>query len=314
MKYTNKKGLPKTLASALEAIDQGHDRQADFSASDFTIPIRVKILRERYSDQIEVDVFDTIWKAFGSSIHAIMERGDVEDAFKETRFFGEIEVDGVTYTISGKPDLYEFRDNGIITDYKVTSVWKYVIGLKEEREKTLREWNIQGNIYAWLLSEFKKFPVNTIQVLMFFRDWKQSEAIKNGLSYPKPVEIVRLDIANNASIKMFVRDKVDRILRCRELSDDDLPICTESERWQKPVKFKVFGYWRKKALDGAANFSTREAAEEWIDRNYPDGNHRRSKVWIEEFPSTPTRCEGYCDVNQWCSFYREYQKRKGGEE
>ena len=75
--------------------------------------------------------------------------------------------------------------------------------------------------------------------------------------------------------------------------DGTTPECTAEERWAKPDTYAVMKKGRKSAL---RLLPTEEKAKEYIgDQN----------LSIEFRKGVSTRCEGYCEVSQFCKQYRE---------
>ena len=74
-------------------------------------------------------------------------------------------VDGTM--ISGRPDLWKDEE---ITDYKITSVWSFMFGLKSE-------WERAQNIYK-ALYKTHGFKTKKITIHAILRDWKISESYK----------------------------------------------------------------------------------------------------------------------------------------
>ena len=72
----------------------------------------------------------------------------------------------------------------------------------------------------------------------------------------------------------------------------ELPKCTSEERWAKPDTYAVMKKGRKTAL---RLLPTEEQAKEYIgDQDFS----------VEFRKGVSTRCEGYCEVSQFCNQYR----------
>ena len=80
-------------------------------------------------------------------------------------------------------------------------------------------------------------------------------------------------------------------------NDDDLPFCTDEERWQRPSKFAV---GKKKTKRALRVLDSHEEAEDWMVTT-------GKGEYIEERPGQAIRCENYCDVAPFCNQWKEMQ-------
>lgn len=94
---------------------------------------------------------DVYQRVRGTVHHLLMEKysGGLEPYIAEVRFKKTIEVDGVVFVITGKPDLVQI-DQYLLVDYKstgdVTNEWKPI------RKRLAQDEHIaQTNIYRWIL-------------------------------------------------------------------------------------------------------------------------------------------------------------------
>ena len=79
--------------------------------------------------------------------------------------------------------------------------------------------------------------------------------------------------------------------------DGTTPECTEKERWAKPDTYAVMKKGRKSAL---RLLPTEEKAKQFMK------DYKVSKDLSIDFrKGVSTRCEGYCEVSQFCKQYKE---------
>ena len=82
--------------------------------------------------------------------------------------------------------------------------------------------------------------------------------------------------------------------------NDDLPLCTDEERWRRKDTYRVEKKGRKTAV---RVLDTREEADEYI------GGHKDSKLLkVVEAKGECVRCANYCDVAKFCNQYNEESK------
>ena len=129
MKYTNKFGLPQSIVDAIQkdTYDVNRIDPNVISVTTLIKPPRIRQLTLRHWDEIEEDVSSNVWRLLGSAIHTVLERVDDKGRVIEKRLREEIGGKVVT----GRPDLYGEKEK-VITDYKITSCWKFIFMDKEE--------------------------------------------------------------------------------------------------------------------------------------------------------------------------------------
>ena len=292
MKYTNKYNIPNEIIRSLEN-DSYSDGGADFSATGLLQPPQIRMLKKRYESEISTDVSDRIWILLGQSVHNILERANEnsKENLTEQRMFVDID----RYKISGQADSIAIEDK-ILKDYKVTSVWSVISALKNGKP----EWEQQLNIYAYLYKQTFKQDISALNIIAIMRDWNKSGMLRNK-DYPKcSVAVIPIPLWSEEEQLDFIRERIEKHTDAEVIWDalGELPKCTPEERWAKPDTYAVIKKGRKSAL---RLLPTEEQAKEYI------GDQDLS---IEFRKGVSTRCEGYCEVSQFCNQYRESVSEK----
>jgi len=279
MKYTNNAELPVALVSALIYDNYDYSEAGDLSASAAILPPRIRQLTKRHSREIVEDVSERIWRVIGDIGHGIVERAKADNVFREERL--GVVLNG--WKITGKVDLMRQDGNTYaIDDFKFTSVW----AAKEEKP----EWTQQLNIYA-LLARANGFDISQLRIVNIFRDWSKLRA-KREPDYPHVGVAVReVPLWDPDYAEGFLTARVRLHQEADDLSDDDLPICTPEERWEKPAVFAVKKKGNKRAVK---LFETEHDAAEML-RGFTD-------LIVEKRPGENVRCASYCAVKDFCSF------------
>ena len=274
MRILNPNHLPESLVRAVTP----QDREIDFSrmsVTDLIGPPRIRILKLQNWHRMEERVEDRVWLMLGSAFHELMDRLALQ--YNEEKI--AIQID--EFTLVGVPDIYE---EGILYDYKVTSLWSYIHGVKDD-------WVSQLQIYRWMLAP--KVEINKIRVIAILRDWIKSKSFE--ADYPDmALKIIDIPLWSTEKVEKYIKDRL-------QAHRDNLP-CTEEERWMSKTRYAVKVGENKKA---ARVLDTREEAEAWASDKYVG---KKKKAWtIEERPGEYSRCKLFCNVAAYCpdNIYRE---------
>jgi hypothetical protein len=289
MKITNKHGIPQTLY-ALANKEFYSKGDSDYSATEIISPPRIQRLRKRHHDDIEQDAADMLWSMLGSALHVVAERSIIPNHINEERL--TTEVNGVR--LSGAIDLQKVEDDGIvISDYKFTSAW----ALMNDKP----EWEQQQNIYAYLVEKVKGKKVKRLEIIALVRDWSRRDAMYKS-TYPQAaIQVVEIPLWGIEKTEAYIKERIE-LHRDSKVSADwmeELPECSEDDKWVRETKFAVKKEGRKTAV---RVFDTQQEADELL-ATLP----AKDKGFVEIRKGEPVRCTGnFCGVNQWCSQYQAY--------
>ena len=287
MKITNKHNVPETLV-ALASRDYYSKGRADYSVTEIISPPRVQRLRRKHHEEMEQDVSDMLWQLLGSALHVVAERGVADGHITEERIIAEIG----DVKLSGAIDIQRITPEGIIiTDYKFTSAW----ALRQDKP----EWEAQQNIYAWLVEKVKGQKVVGVQICALIRDWSRREASVKA-DYPQaPIQVLDLPLWELDKTDAYITERIDahRLSKVQADWGDELPPCTDDERWVRETKFAVKREGRKTAI---RVLDSEQEAKELAEKE---------KGYVEIRKGEAIRCTGnFCGVAQWCSQYQQSLK------
>lgn len=285
MIITNKTGLPASVVAL--ANYAGYEAKGDISATRIIKPPRIVTLFDRHKDTIEVDIQDMAWSILGQATHAMLERASTDkDVIVEKRLHAQI----FGWDVNGQPDAYHISKRRV-EDYKVTSVWAFLLTSKFE-------WEAQLNINA-MLHRLNGQPVDEVAIVAFLRDWQRIKAVTN-LSYPQhQIHVIGQPLWDDDKIVDYVEERVAVHQDARSVADDDLPLCSPSERW-----YRTGGYAVKKNGNKKADrvLDTRERANEFIASETPKLKAGRYFLPVEERKGENIRCLHYCEARSVCNF------------
>ncbi len=286
MKITNVHNLPDPIVSAI--VNDQYKKVGDISITTLIDAPQINYLRKKHNAEIVEDASDNLFRLLGSAVHSILERSDTTNYLSEERLIAKMEG----WTVSGQADLLDAL--AILSDYKVTSVFSFLLGDKPE-------WTLQLNCYAWLYRK-QGFEVKEAYIMAILRDWMKSKTLSDP-KYPKCAFIKKkIPLMLNNEIEAIIYDRV--VLHQKAIIHGIVPPCSEEERWHKKDTWAVKKKGNKKAT---RVFDCDFKAVEFGIKNFKD---KGVDYEIEERPGKDTKCEGYCNVAPFCDQYQDTLKNK----
>lgn len=290
MKITNNYNLPSAFVNL--SNDSYEPREKHYGVTTILKPTREILLERRHDSEMTEDVADRVWLVFGTAIHKILEEAD-KTGMAEIGFEQLIIND---YILSGKIDLYNAAEQ-TVEDYKSATTTKIIRG-------DFEDWRKQGLEYAWLLSKVNK-PATKLKFHALLKDWSPRDlktAKEKGNFYPehaiwtwehdiKPEEMIE--------IEQFIKNKFTDLMNNEKVSDDDLPLCSQEDRWNAGDKFAVIKVGGKKAT---VICESKEEAEAYIKDT--------SGYEIQIREGEDKKCINYCPCHQFCSYWKQKYESK----
>lgn len=289
MLLTNNHKLPVPLFNAL-TYKGNTPKLKRISATDLIdSPLR-RILKIKYFDNISVDASENLWALLGTAIHRVIERSGSKETSELKK---EIEYNGATLVTMG--DYYENQE---LIDWKVTSVWSFVLGIKEE-------WTKQLNVIRFIYNKVG-LEVNKLMVYAILRDWQRGKCYEK--DYPQiPFQGVNIPLMKN--IDQYINERVSLHLAAEKsiANVGDIPQCTEKERWSRPTIYALMKDDMKRAVRVFNNF---EEATVFSVKYNDDGKNKGKKTRIETRPGEDTKCLYFCTVSKFCPYMNMKLKEK----
>ncbi len=275
--------LPKEADAIYQAIknDPYSRGDADYSVSDLIAPARKVALERAHENEIVENASDKIFSLVGQSIHTILERAN-KVGVSERRL--STVINGVK--VSGGMDVY--HEDGVLIDYKTTSLYSI-------KGETKEEWSQQLNAYSYILRQ-NGFAVNKLVIVAILRDWSKTKA-KREQDYPlKQVVQLEIPLWDDEKTKAFLEERI----KAHQSAKDNLPECNEKERWAKPDIFAI----HKKGRASAVKLHEAESNA----KNHLallDSSHS-----IEFRPGESIRCASYCGAAPFCTQWKDIKGDK----
>lgn len=274
-RYTNLHNIDPAIARAITEDPFYGTPDCDITVTALIRPPQIAWLEQTHADEISEDVSDRLWMLLGQAAHEVLAAGAGDDDLVEERLF--VDVEG--WKVGGKADAYR-ADAQQIVDYKVTSVYSFLLGDKPE-------WEAQLNFYAHLWRQ-NGFPVKRLTIAAILRDW-QRRAAADREDYPNiPFLSVDVDVWPDelAAEKMALAVREHKAARL----GNPRP-CRDDERWAKPEKWAAMKRGQKRAV---RLLDSEEAAAAFVEEKKP------LPLSIQHRPGEQVRCGGYCAARPWC--------------
>jgi hypothetical protein len=288
MIITNPNGLPQSIVDAVTPDQTRGLDPSRLSITDLINPPLMRILRQRHWHEMSETVDSRVWLLLGIAVHEFLDRHT--PGASEVKF--EIPING--FTLVGVIDLV---DGSTIIDYKVTSVFSFLLGEKIE-------WEQQLNCYAYLLrkkaeQDAADFTVSGLKIVAILKDHKPSLALRDH-EYPQSAFYQKhIRLWSPEEQDQFIEDRVEIH---RRAAMGVIEKCTDKEKYHKEDTYavKVVGQVKAKRV-----LSSMAEAEQWIAEHQKDAKGKVLGPYdIEVRLGEDTRCMKFCAVRNFCEYNR----------
>ena len=269
----SKEVLPESVRRYLQSenYDAG-SIPTDISATRLKDSPRVNRLQKMHYKEIKPDYLKRGFAKLGEAWHGYMEQYAPEDWVCEQRFYAS----AGDKLISGAIDALEPHDGGY-------NIWDYKVMTSYKAQTELREFEAQLNIYAYILRQNDMEPKG-LYISGLIRDWSDKRVTG---TYPDTMfPVFELPLWSEAQAENYVHERIQHHFT------EDLPLCTDEERWMSSPKFAVVSQKTGKAL---RVFDTEEQALDF---------QTKAPVSIEKRKAEPIRCQRFCEVAEFCDQYQ----------
>ena len=166
-------------------------------------------------------------------------------------------------------------------------------------ESNNEHWKKQLQMGAYL--HYKKHGnwINKGRIIAILKDWNRRDSLTKP-DYPKlPVVVIGFDLGSSEGIEQWILNRFQRISEIEKLSDDNLPLCSEEERFNNGTKYVVKKIKNKKVTKIHDTLEEAEQHLKNLENKYP-GIY---EIVIRE--GEDNKCMHYCSVCKFCPYYKE---------
>lgn len=191
----------------------------------------------------------------------------------------EMELDG--FIVTGK---FDFVGEGIVQDFKTTSVYTYIYQSK------VKDYITQMSLYRLLNPEIITKSYTIIHYV--FTDWSKATAERTKGYPPSRIVAQKLELMSEEETKAFVKGKLAAIKMYKDAPEERIPLCNDEELWRKEATWKYYANPDKMGKS-TKNFKT---SSEAYARLAKDG----AKGIVVHVPGQVIACN-YCSAFSLCS-------------
>lgn len=265
---TNVHGLPQSIVAAV--TNDPYTGGGDISVTKLIDAPQIVNLTRQHDDKIEVDVSDRIWSLLGQAVHTVLERAGLreEGMVAEQRLFAKV----MGWEISGQFDVMHLESKKL-SDFKVTTVYK---------ARGNDKWTQQLNVLRWLAHQNGN-PVEELEIVAIFRDWRKTEAERNR-DYPRAaIQSIPVPVWTLEETQAYIEERVALHQAARSGKRVD---CTDEERWYSGDKWAIVKPGNTRALKVYDSEPHEGQVPEGYRVQFRHGEYKR--------------CLHYCDVAPFC--------------
>lgn len=295
------------LKDAIDMWQRGEHTFGDYSVTTLLRPPQMVQLEKRYGERVQRSVESLISAFIGTGVHDLFERQLKYKAVLEPKYLVERTImDKIQdRIITGRFDVLWNKQH--LYDFKTCKTWKKVF------DPGMVEWHEQLNVYAHLLRN-RGLEIDSLTVIAMYLDWVRMKAIRDR-EYPQsPVIEYKLTLWPDEVAGKFLRDRIDLMKTNEDIRDEDLPACSDEERWMRHEGTKLpFVFAVMSRPDAARALRVCETLEEAREVASNSKSCQAGLSFIEKRYAVAKRCEDWCTINQYCFQYRQYMAMKSNQ-
>ena len=285
--------MSEVLLKAIEISRAGYDFKNDLnkiSVTSLINPPKYIELHRRHHGEYQTPVSKCVRAFVGTAVHEAVEKVKLDGLISEKRLEASFE----DFIVSGKFDILLLTDSYGLEDMKVTSFWSIVYDSKGKKE-----WIEQMNIYKFLVEEnYDPIKVKSLKVNAILYDWSPNIQKYFPPAPDVPEKTVDIEIWPPAKLESFLRKRIALYKEAQALPDDEIPICTDKERWHQPKKYLAIKEGNKNPTKSFYSYSQ-------LKMFLAASIKQNIKYNVEIKEAIDYRCTQYCFAKQFCNYWRK---------
>ena len=292
------------LMDMLKVFSQHYTSMGDYSVTGLIDTPRRIQLYKRHKDQLIIPPESQAAAMVGVAVHKLWEDNlrqysMIDPKYEVERVVTEKIADRL---VTGRFDVLYNRDT--LYDIKTCKVWKRIF------DPTNEEWTEQLNLYHYLLG-LRGVVVKKIYVIAHYMDWIESQMVRDK-EYPRAaIEQFEIEIWPKERQENYLHDRLALHKSCEEISDDELPVCSRKERWERhPGGATVmYAILKSRSANRAINNGVFDSLDAALERFKSNPKGITSESVIECRYAVPKKCLKWCAACNFCDWYIDYCKK-----
>lgn len=288
MRLTNEFNTPEIFMRALQGSSWKPNKDR-LSVTTLCQPPMIRHLTIEHWDELSVEASDLFYRLDGSALHYVLEKAAEGCVGIETELSLQLPKELFGMVISGRLDEWNMLEDSI-TDAKNTGVMGVARGIKDD-------WVIQANVYRFMVWKLYNHAVKKLRVAVKLRDWLPSNAGRD--DYPSsPFAEFAIPLWDFDKVEAYIQSRVDLYMQ------EEVPMCTDEERWKSPDCFAVKRKGVKKAVAATIVVGDKRIAiPTEAEANAIILKKGGTDLYVEHRPGGYRRCDAYCDCRTLCRKY-----------
>jgi len=307
MKINTNINSMKIVCRLAEMEKERYKSSGDYSVTSLITPPRIVRLKKRHSHEVTLNPSSMIAGMTGTAVHEYSEKylrkWIDKTGYKDYILEEELKLTVEDRLISGR---YDIRDGKDLWDIKNVKSWKLIF------DPDFEEFHQQQNLYNYLIYKDKGIKLDTLNLLVFYKDWIAGTAARDKHYPQSQVVEYTLEKWPHAKTEEFLIERIRLHKAYENTPDEELPLCTREERWERhqgggSVHYGIMK--GPKAKRATRVLKTGDLDDAVAMANGIKGMTRDS--FIEVRYAKPKRCVDYCDIKEYCSFWKAWDKKGG---
>lgn len=298
------------LQRVAEMERERYGKWGDYSVTDLINPPRVVHLKKRYGSVAKPKLASIVGAMMGTAIHEYFEKYlemwcDKHD-YDGYNLEEQVLIERQDRRISGR---YDIREGSTLNDLKSVKVWKLIF------DPQFDEFHEQQNLYRLLIKLDKGIEIDKLNITAIYKDWQKGKALRDRAYPQQQVLEYELTLWPYEETEEFLNVKLAELIRCEELPDEDLPVCTREERWERHQGGETIHYGilkNRKAARATKLVKGGTLDEALVVARGLKGMTKDSVIEVRY--AQPKRCIDYCDICDYCGFYKNWCSKNDKEE
>jgi hypothetical protein len=136
--------------------------------------------------------------------------------------------------------IHYLTEDGDLWNFHLVSTWRWING-------QYQDWEAELNVLRWL-AMLNGRAARRLHACVYFTDWRPNRQRKYSRYPASPARVIEFPLWSDDKVSRWVEVRIKAHLAALDSSDEDLPSCTDDERWEINPQWAVTAPGRRRAL------------------------------------------------------------------